>query len=151
MHNKQWFPARFQTVVEVLSKKYHFIQLGSLADPPLQHVRDLRGKTSLRESGAILSKATLLLGSVGFLMHLARAVECPSVIIYGGREAPWQSGYTCNKNLYSPVSCAPCWFWNRCDFDRMCMKSISADEVIEAIEEQLSRRRDHLVVDTALI
>ncbi len=43
--------------------------------------------------------ARLYVGNVGFLMHLARASECPSVIIYGGREAPWQSGYSCNTNI----------------------------------------------------
>src|SRR5262249_40944014 len=114
MLNKQWYPERFQSVVDLLRGEYKFVQLGSVMDPPLQHVKDLRGATSIRESAAILHHARLYIGTVGFLMHLARAVDCPSVIVYGGREAPWQSGYKCNKNLYNAVACAPCWRWNNC-------------------------------------
>jgi hypothetical protein len=135
MQNKQWFPQRFQAVVNQLKSSYKFVQLGAASDPALSGATDLRGKTSIREVAAVLSNCRLFVGSVGFLMHLARAVECRSVIIYGGREAPWQSGYSCNINLYSPVPCAPCWFWNRCDHDRECMQQISPNHVIEAINE----------------
>lgn len=82
-------------------------------------------------------------------MHLARAVECPAVILYGGREAPWQSGYTCNTNLYSPLPCAPCWLWNHCDYDRECMNRITVSDVVQAIRERLARPRNPLPVDFA--
>ena len=86
----------FKTLSMLSQEKSSFIQIGSTADPPLQRVRDLRGATGIREAAAILYHARLYVGTVGFLMHLARAVECPSVIVFGGREAPWQSGYVCN-------------------------------------------------------
>jgi hypothetical protein len=139
MRNKQWFPERFQGVVDSLKAKHKFVQLGVASDPLLNGVRDLRGKTSLRETAAILANARLLIGNVGFLMHLARAVECAAVIVYGGREAPWQSGYTCNRNLYSAVPCAPCWQWNRCDYNRVCMDNISVAAVVHAVEEMMAR------------
>jgi hypothetical protein len=93
MQNKQWSAERFQAVVDALCQEFEFIQLGSPADPLLRHVRDLRGESSIRATASILYNARLYVGTVGFLMHLARAVECPGVIIFGGREAPWQSGY----------------------------------------------------------
>jgi ADP-heptose:LPS heptosyltransferase len=67
---------------------------------------------------------------------LARAVNCKSIIIYGGRARPDQTGYEdYNINLYSPVHCSPCWYWNFCPNDRMCMKEITAEDVLNAIEE----------------
>jgi ADP-heptose:LPS heptosyltransferase len=95
----------------------------------------------------VLANCRLFVGNVGFLMHLARAVECPSVIIFGGREAPWQSGYSCNANLYSPESCAPCWLWNRCDYDRICMNRITAANAVQAVEQLLATPRNPLAMD----
>jgi hypothetical protein len=148
MLNKQWYQERFQGVVEALEGEVDFIQLGSATDPALQHVNDLRGTTSIREAAAILNHARLYVGTVGLLMHLARAVECPSVIVFGGREAPWQSGYICNFNLYSAVPCAPCWRANTCEFDRRCMSSISVADVVSAIRQMLERPRNPLAVET---
>ncbi len=151
MQNKQWHAERFQLVVDALKGKFKFVQLGSASDPLLKNAADLRGKTSLRETGAVLERCRLFVGNVGFLMHLARAVECPSVIIYGGREAPWQSGYTCNSNLYSAVPCAPCWLWNKCDHDRVCMDKITAEDVIHAVERMTAQPSGKLVVDEVTI
>jgi hypothetical protein len=149
--NKQWYPDRFQRVVEELRREVEFVQLGGRDDPVLDCVRDLRGETTVREAAAILHHARLYVGPVGFPMHLARAVECPSVIVYGGREAPWQSGYDCNFNLYSATPCAPCWRWNTCDFERMCMQQIGVEDVVNAIRQMLQRPRNPLAVDTAEI
>jgi len=148
MLNKQWYQERFQKVVDALEGEVDFIQLGSATDPVLQHTNDLRGATSVRETAAILSHARLYVGTVGFLMHVARAVECPSVIIFGGREAPWQTGYICNLNLYSAVPCAPCWRSNTCDFDRQCMRDILVDDVVSAIRKMMERPRNPLAVET---
>lgn len=151
MQNKQWYPERFQEVIDRLKDNFKFVQLGSSGDPPLTGVVDLRGKTNIRETAAVLANACLFVGNVGFLMHLARAVECPSVILFGGREAPWQSGYTCNVNLYSEVPCAPCWQWNWCDFERKCMKQITVQNVLAAIVQQCGKPRHDLPVDTVEI
>lgn len=148
IRNKQWPAERFQGVVDALGGRFSFIQLGSMADPPLRGAKDLRGATGIRETAAILSRARLFVGTVGFLMHLARAVECPGVIIFGGREAPWQSGYVCNTNLYSPLACAPCWRWNDCPFARECMDRITVADVVSAIRQMMARPRGPLAVET---
>jgi hypothetical protein len=146
--NQEWYPERFQEVIDALCGEAKFIQLGSLQDPPLRHARDLRGATTVRESAAILHHARLYVGPEGFLMHLARAVECPSVIIFGGRTAPQQLGYVCNLNLYSAVPCAPCWRSNTCDFDRRCMSNISVADVVSAIRQMMERPRNPLALET---
>ncbi len=145
--NKEWFPARFQAVIDALSGEFEFVQLGSSTDPLLRQARDLRGGTRIRDAAAILYHARLFVGLEGFLMHLARAVECPAVIVFGGRVAPWQLGYTCNINLYSEVPCAPCWRTSGCDFDRRCMNEIAVADVVAAIRQMLDRPRNPLVVD----
>ena len=151
MRNKQWSVERFQGVVDALAGEFEFIQIGSSADPPLRGVKNLAGATTIRQSAAILYHARLCVGTVGFLMHLARAVECPSVVVFGGREAPWQSGYVCNYNIYSEVSCSPCWRSNTCDFDRRCMSNISVGDVVSAIREMLERPRNPLATETVEI
>jgi hypothetical protein len=149
MRNKEWFQDRFQVVVDALKQNFQIIQVGNQSDPVLQNVTDLRGKTTFRQAAALLANSTVFVGLVGFLMHLARAVDCRSVIIYGGREKPWQSGYSCNINLTGDTPCAPCWRWNTCDYDHECMRLISPDQVIEAVFSQAARRDLPIEFDNA--
>ena len=150
MRNKQWYPERFQAVVDALKHDFDFVQVGHAADPLLDGVRDLRGKTSLRQTAAVLSQSRLQIGHVGMTMHMARAVDCRSVIVYGGREHPYQTGYVANENLYTPLPCSPCWKMNACDFGRECMDRITPDMVIGAVLRQAERARagEPLPVDT---
>ena len=148
MRNKEWYPQRFQEVCAGLTREFTVIQLGSELDPKLDGVMDLRGKTSLRQSAAILANARVFVGLVGFLMHLARAVDCRSVIVYGGRETPLQTGYTANQNLPSPVECSPCWLRNTCAYDRKCMDMITVPQVIAAARDQIARYGTLLEVQT---
>jgi ADP-heptose:LPS heptosyltransferase len=138
MANKQWPPERFQEVADALSPHHEIVQLGSTEDYPLAGARDLRGRTTLREAAAVLAGARLFVGLVGGLMHLARAVDCRAVIVYGGRETPQLSGYIANENLSTSPPCAPCWQRNRCDYGRRCLEEIHPPEVLAAIARQLA-------------
>jgi hypothetical protein len=149
--NKEWIAGRFQAIVNALGSDYTFVQVGLAQDPKLEGVVDLRGKLSVRQTAAVMSQSLVFVGLVGFLMHLARSVDCRSVIVYGGREAPWQSGYSCNENLYNPVPCAPCWLWSKCDFGHRCMKEISPERAIAAIETQADRIGSPLGVDVDVL
>lgn len=151
MKNKEWYAERYQEVVDKLYPKYQFIQLGTANDYPLNNVTDLRGKTTVRETTALLKNAALLVTHVGFMMHLARAVDCRSVIVYGGRERPDQSGYTCFENIYSAVECSPCWLHNTCPYNKKCMEIISADMVDDAIINQLQLVDEPLLAESLFI
>ena len=148
---KQWYPERFQSVVDLLKSEFNFVQLGSQNDPAIEGAVDLRGKTTLRETAAILSSSIMLVGLEGMLMHMARAVECPSVIVYGARVLPSEIGYSANENLYVPMPCSPCWKYNSCEIDRECMQRISVDEVVAAIRRKSNHPTKPLVVDQAWI
>lgn len=151
MRNKNWFLENYQGVVSLLKDRYDFVQVGSITDAPLEGALDLRGKTTLRETAAVLAGSLAFVGQVGFLMHLARAVDCRSVIVYGGREAPGQSGYPCNANLYSAVSCSPCWRLNTCPYDRMCLQMIGVADVADALVVQVEQYGSPLACDTVTI
>jgi ADP-heptose:LPS heptosyltransferase len=139
MKNKEWYPERFQEVASRLQSRATLIQLGTPLDPPLKGAVDLRGKTGLREAAGILANSLVFVGQVGFLMHLARAVDCRSAIVYGGRETSDKTGYIANKNLVGATPCSPCWEENKCDYDRECMKMISVEAVAGAALEQIDR------------
>jgi hypothetical protein len=152
-NNKLWDIAKFQEVIGSISSgeldgtKYSMIQIGNPNDPLFQGVLDLRGKTSLRQSASILHNCKFYLGFVGFLMHLARSVDRRSVILYGGFEHSWQSGYICNENINSMIDCAPCWQWNNCERDRACMNAIKVDDVLKATQGLLAREETALEVE----
>jgi hypothetical protein len=148
MPNKQWSPERFAEVAAHLIRSHPVVQIGSPNDPPVLCTHDLRGKASLRQLAAVLANCRMFVGLVGMPMHMARAVDCPSVIVYGGRERPDQTGYICNENLYSPVPCAPCWLDTRCDHGRVCLDTITAAAVIEAADRLLARPCEGLAVES---
>jgi len=151
MRNKEWGADKMARVAAHFSGRQPTVQLGSPQDPLLPGCVDLRGKTSLRQTAAILANAAGFVGLIGFPMHLARAVNCPAVIVYGGRERPWQSGYSCNLNLATAPECSPCWRWQTCDFERRCLTEIAPAQVIAAVEEMLRRPRSALAVESATI
>ena len=148
MRNKEWYPDRFQEVCSELRSDVQVVQLGAASDPKLEGATDLRGQTTVREAAAILANSLVFVGLAGFLMHLARAVDCRSVIVYGGHEKPAQTGYVANKNLYSGVRCAPCWLRNPCDFDHKCMTMITPAQVVAAAAEQIAKFGTLLEIQT---
>ena len=80
----------------------------------------------------------MFVGMEGFLAHLARAVECPAVIVHGGRHPVELSGYSCNTNIESPTPCAPCWLNERCDYERRCLTGISVEQVVVEVRRMLA-------------
>ena len=151
MPTKEWYPERFQLVVDRLKGEMNFVQIGHPNDPLLAGTVDLRGKTTIRETAAIIAGSELFVGLVGFPMHLARAVDCPAVIVYGGRELPSQSGYSLNTNLTGHTEYSPCWRWNDCPCQRACMNQISVDQVCDAIRARVTEEKRPSVVDTIML
>lgn len=135
---KEWKPEHFDAVARGLARHCRVVQIGQPGEPALAAAEDWRGQTTLRESAVLLAGAAGFVGLVGFLMHLARAVDCPAVIVAGGREHPRQSGYLAFTNLYSAVPCAPCWRRNSCVAEHRCMTEITPAAVIAAVERLLA-------------
>ena len=84
-------------------------------------------------------------------MHLARAVDTRSVIIFGGREKAWQSGYPCNENLETSPACSPCWQNNNCDNQKACMSEIQSSDVLAAVNRLEERIFNPLETDSTIL
>lgn len=136
--NKNWYEDRYRNLAKEIRKKYRIVQLGLANDPSLDCDLDLRGQISPRDAASVLASCTALVCQVGFLMHAAAAVGTRAVVIYGGFEAPWESGYEQNVNLYSDLQCSPCWQRKPCVHDKECMRRISVEEVLEGLEKIIS-------------
>lgn len=147
--NKEWGADRYQQLVKLAQGRTRFLQLGSTQDPPLEGALDLRGKTSLRETAAILKASNGLVCNEGLLMHLARAVDRRSLVVYGGRILARHSGYLENINLEHSPPCSPCGKDSECEFNRACLSSITVEKVAEKIMELQMRRHESLEISHA--
>ncbi len=145
---KEWGAGRFAEVARQLAPHAKVVQLGAAGDPPLPVDADLRGKTTLREAAAILAASEVFIGLEGFLAHLARAVDCPSVIVMGGRAPENIFGYSANRNLTTFPECAPCARRTGCPYEMKCMTAIMPEVVVAAALELANRPRGSLPVAT---
>ena len=91
------------------------------------------------ELAALLSRAKVLIGNDSGPMHLAGSVGTPVVAFFGptdpGRTAPTGSPA---RILDRYVFCSPC-FLKRCPYRHECMKEISVDDAVRAVEELVGR------------
>ena len=134
--NKGWIEGRMnELTARIRARGLNVIQLGDAKDEKLDDVIDMRGKTGLRESAAILSNAKLLIGLEGGLAHLARAVNCPAIIIYTGYTKPVETGYSENINIRSDKAGESCWKREYCDHCRISAGDISVENVFSEFEK----------------
>jgi ADP-heptose:LPS heptosyltransferase len=90
----------------------------------------------MRESAAILSKASYFIGPDSLLMHIANGLDIPSTIIFGGSRPVGCFGYSENINLSSTPECSPCWIhkgYNECKNNLICMNEISTAFVLDSL------------------
>tara|TARA_B100001123_G_C15215381_1_gene989002 strand:+ start:346 stop:1344 length:999 start_codon:yes stop_codon:yes gene_type:complete len=151
MLNKQWHPSRFVEIANILNQHYELHQIGLKGESDIPVTKDFRGQLSIAQTAEVLSNARFFIGQVGFLMHLARAVNTRSIIIYGGREKAKQSGYPCNENLEAHPECSPCWRNNECEFNRECLDDIKVSDVLSAVERIETRLTNPLETERAFI
>jgi len=100
-------------------------------------MKNLAGQTSLRELMAVLSQCRLLLTNDTGPMHVAAALGTPVVVPFGSTSpeltGPGLPGDAKNRLILADVPCAPC-FLRECPIDFRCMKSISVEQVVEAVQ-----------------
>ena len=134
--NKNWVPGRMQQVVNELNALgYQLVQLGTREDEALSGVKDMRGKTSLREAAAIMANVEAFIGLEGGLVHLARSVNTKSVVVYTGYTQPEETGYAKNVNLRDTEAGEGCWRRDLCEHCRKSAEEITVDMVVEAVSQ----------------
>jgi len=99
---------------------------------------NLTGKTRLRDLLAIFPHCAAAFGPDSGPMHIAAAVGCPVVSLWGAtapeRSAPWGFAHLALKG---EVPCHPCYL-RRCPIGRECMRRISPASVVAAIRSALA-------------
>jgi len=98
---------------------------------------DLVGRTGLKDLPAIFRLCRAAFGPDCGPMHIAAAVGCPVVSLWGAtapeRSAPW--GFA-DLALKARIPCHPCYL-RRCPIGRECMHRIQPAEVVTAVEQAL--------------
>jgi len=108
-----------------------------------REVKNLAGKTNLREAAAVLSRAKFFVGNDSGPAHLAAAVGVPIVVLSGADDPGSTSPMAKVKRLIylEELECISC-VKNRCPLkgeqNMQCMKGITVDLVVQQIEEIIS-------------
>jgi heptosyltransferase II len=147
---KRWPDRYYAEVAQAVIDSGHQVWLfGSAKDhPTTQAIRnalsteaqlscfDLSGKTSLNEAVDLLSACNTVISNDSGLMHVAAAVGCQIVAIYGST-SPSYTPPLSNKVaiVHNDVDCRPC-FKRECPLGHMdCLNKLPTEQVLKAINE----------------
>lgn len=144
---KQWNDDALSRAAKAITEKrgMHAVLIGGRADREgLDGLRarigkmavNLAGDTTLKELAALEKMSRFVLAVDSGPMHLASAAGARTVALFGPT-APWRTGPYGRKNIIirKGLECSPC-FKKRCS-DARCMKEITAEEVVMAVEKML--------------
>lgn len=150
-NTKKWTPEGFGTLAKLIFEKYgkETVLIGGKEDIEVcnkineisgGHTINLAGKLSLKESGALLSRAKFLVTNDSGPFHIARGVKCKTFVIFGPT-SPGMFDFGENDTLiYSGESCAPCSLHG----DKVCpkhhfncMKNIKGEMILKEIEKKI--------------
>jgi heptosyltransferase-1 len=147
---KLWEEERFSDLAERLKKELSCTVLftGSPSDvPAIERIVErlnppplnLAGKTSLRELAYLYTRCRLVLTTDTGPMHIAAAMGVPVVALFGPtaprRTGPYGKGHMV---IQKKLRCCPC-FRKKCSHVT-CMKSITVEEVFDAVKELMYQR-----------
>lgn len=112
-----------ETVRLLREQELEIVQLGLGNEPAIEGVSvDLRGQCTLQETAIIIKNAVCHLDTEGGLVHLARAMQTRSVVLFGPTPVEF-FGYSENINL-APTTCSNCW-WITEDWCAHCPRSFT--------------------------
>ncbi len=95
------------------------------------------GLTTIRQSGALMRRARLVITNDSASLHLASALRVPTVAIFGPTdERKYGPTAPAHRTVRRRLFCAPC---ERalCRFNHECMRFITPEEVVRAATELL--------------
>jgi ADP-heptose:LPS heptosyltransferase len=148
--SRRWFPDQTAAVLRVLRLCYggSAVLLGAAPDAAFarailerseSEVRDLVGRTTLRQLLALLARARVAFGPDSGALHLAAAVGTPTVSLWGATSAARSTPFGCEAlSVVGTAPCAPC-FLRDCPIGRVCMRKIPVETVLERVADVLRR------------
>lgn len=104
---------------------------------------NLCGKTSPRESAAVLQQADVFVGHDSGPMHLAGCVGTPCVAVFASISVPgqWYPRGQANQIIYHQTDCAGCGLETCIDQKKKCILSITVDEVRQAVIQVITHNQ----------
>ncbi len=146
---KLWAPERFAALADKITHEWacQVIFTGSDADRKVMDritaaaktkVHNFAGETGLKELAALYERCRLLISTDTGPMHLAAAMGCPVVALFGPT-APWRTGPygQGHRIVRAPIVCSPC-FRKHCSH-MTCMREITPDQVFTAVKAVFQR------------
>ena len=148
---KAWPPERFAALSDWLAKKgVRVILVGSDQDrevgAKIRHIAEHKpisfiGRTRVLELAALMKHCSLFIGNDGGPMHIAAAVRCPVLALFGPTDpVVWGPRGQHVSVLYKGLDCVPCFHPGCSRGEESCMKQISVEEVCSATLHMLSTR-----------
>jgi len=149
---KCWPLAHFAALAgELTGRGYQVWLLGSEKDRPAAETigqdtghaaRNLCGQTRLEDTVDLLSCCSAAVTNDSGLMHVAAAVGCPIIAVYGSSTPDYTPPLSERAEvLYRRLECSPC-FERRCPYGHTdCLRGITPDDAREAIDRLLPEIR----------
>jgi heptosyltransferase-2 len=104
-----------------------------------ERVVDLTGKTNLATAMAYIGQCDAFVTNDSGLMHVAAALQTPTVAIFGSTNHIATGPYSKNAQvLRKPMECSPCMKTHCHKNNFLCMEQIQPDEVFSAVKAILN-------------
>jgi len=103
-------------------------------------VLDLTGKTDLLGAAAILKSSSAFIGNDSGLMHLAAALDKPTVGVFGSSNPDWTAplGRFARAVVPEGFSCRPC-YRKTCNQTEFCLDTVTAETVLAVVNDLVGR------------
>ncbi|MEX0830204.1 MAG: putative lipopolysaccharide heptosyltransferase III [Nitrospirales bacterium] len=142
---KAWPLERFAAVADWVSERGIRVALiGSQRERPIgqQLVNltkhkpiNLMGRTRLSQLTALMNRSLLFIGNDGGPMHMAAAVGCPVLGLFGPTDpAVWGPRGLNVAVIYKGLDCSACFYPGCSRGEESCMRQISVEEVCHAAQ-----------------
>ena len=147
---KRWYPNEFAKVAITLSSKYDIVIFGGPSETDIANdiekelikngitnYQNLAGKTTISELIEKIAGLDLFITNDSGPMHIAAAYKTKTVAIFGPTKFTETNQWNNDKNgliVTKNLDCAPC-MKRTCPLKHHnCMKEITADDVLKAVE-----------------
>ncbi len=156
---KQWKPEYFAKVIEKLSneKNIQVFHLGAKSDKQVyENIRNmikeplniepvnLCGELDIGVSAALIAKMDLVFGNDSGTLHVAGALDVPTIVIYGPMDYhKWRVWNKNTKALSTKIPCYPCNLKTKCKNNYDCLEQITPNIALTFIDEMLNSAKTY--------
>ena len=146
---KRWPAERFAALADMLAERAgaEIVLVGAAEESDIteevarrMHARPvvLTGRTTLAQTAAVLKASDLLVTNDTGPAHVAAAVGCPVVVVFGPTEPRTTRPFSATAEVVRrPPDCAPCMLRD-CPIDHRCMTAVTPEDVFAGAARALA-------------